>query len=88
MTNPPGGGFLFIFGASGGPINLPETDGVFAVETDYVLVNPNNVTFDGTVTTTMTVSSTPEPSTLSFMLLGLMLFGTVAGIRKLLPRGY
>jgi len=74
MTIPPGGGFLFIFGP-GGPINLPATDGVFTVRTDYVLVSPSNVTYNGSEpggqTTIMTVTS-PEPTTAISFLAGLI----------------
>jgi hypothetical protein len=60
-TNPPGGGFLFIFSDTGGPIYLPPSDGVFTVQTDYVLNSASGVSFDGVVATTLTVSSVPEP---------------------------
>jgi hypothetical protein len=60
-TNPPGGGVLLIFGGTGGPIYLPPNDGGFTVQTDYVLNSLSGVTLDGVVTTTLTVSSVPEP---------------------------
>lgn len=74
----PGGGFLFIFGSVPGPINLPASDGVFYVKTAYNLVNPSNVSFSGSAlggqTTTMTVSSVPEPTTaISFVVGSLVL---------------
>ena len=76
LANPPGGGFLFIFGSSGGPINLPTSDGVFTVKTSYALVSPSNVSFNGSApdgqTTMMTVSSIPEPLTAISSVIGLI----------------
>lgn len=71
-TNPPGGGFLFIFGVTGGPIYLPANDGVYTVQTDYVLNSPSGVTFDGVATTTMTVSAVPEPRMVITIFAGFM----------------
>jgi hypothetical protein len=79
-TNPPGGGFLFIFGGTGGPIYLPANDGVLTVQTDYVLNSPSGVTFEGVVTTTMTVSSVPEPRTTIAIFAGFM---ALLGLRSL-----
>ena len=74
-TIPPGGGFLFILGAGGGPLVLPTSDGVFHDGATYSLRDPNGVFAPATSIqpATITVASLPEPSTaISVVAFGLL----------------
>ena len=72
---PPGGGFLFVFGALGGPLLLPTSDGVYLEGATYSLRDPNGIFAPVTPVqqAVIIVTSLPEPTTaISVVGLGLL----------------